>query len=324
MKYGMKDRSFMDIVHYPVMQKEVLEYLKPASPDGLLIDATLGEGGHSELFLKTYPSLSVVGVDADPSIMAVARERLSPFGERVRFFNMWFNTFFKEYPLGDERPDLILFDLGISVFHYERSKRGFSFQKDEPLDMRIGSDLELSAKDIVNEYPERELSDLLFLYGEEQYARRIAKAIVTQRKLAPITTTKQLAELIYSAVPEHYRHERIHPATRSFQALRIAVNGELARLEAALRASYHVLKVGGRIGVISFHSLEDRQVKQFFKDLSKSCTCPPEWPICTCGGIKHAQLITPKALKPTEQEVASNSPSRSAKFRVIEKLVAED
>ncbi len=324
MRLGMKDRSFMDIVHYSVMQKEVLEYLKPKSPEALLIDATLGEGGHSELFLSAYPGLSVVGVDADSSIMEVARRRLSPFGERVRFFNTWFNAFFKEYPLGDERPDLILFDLGISVFHYERGKRGFSFQKDEPLDMRLGGGLELSASDIVNEYPEKELADLIFLYGEEQYAKRIAKAIAARRKTERIETTKQLADVVYGAVPENYRHGRIHPGTRTFQALRIAVNGELARLESALGAAFRVLKVGGRLGVISFHSLEDRPVKQFFKEKSKSCTCPPEWPICRCGGIKHAELLTPKAVRPGDEEVALNSPSRSAKFRVIEKLVAED
>ena len=200
----------MDIVHYPVMQNEVLEYLKPQSRNGLFIDATLGEGGHSELFLSAYPELSVVGVDADPAIMAVARKRLAHFGQRMRFFNQWFNAFFKEYPLGDERPELILFDLGISVFHYEHGNRGFTFQKDEPLDMRLGGDLELSAADIVNNYPVRELADLIYLYGEERYSRQIARAIVSERETRPIASAKQLADIIWYSVPETYRHERLH------------------------------------------------------------------------------------------------------------------
>lgn len=310
-------------VHYSVMKKEILDYLEPERGEGLFIDATCGEGGHGEAMLLRYPELKAVEIDADGSILQVAKERLKPFESRVRFFNTWFNQFFKEYPLGGERPDLILFDLGISSFHYEQSGRGFSFQKDEPLDMRLGEGLETSAADIVNHYPEEELADLFFLYGEERYSRRIAKAIAEARKKAAVDSTARLADIIRQAVPGEYRYGRIHPATRSFQALRIMVNGELVRLESALKSAFEVLVPGGRIGVISFHSLEDRIVKRFFAEKSRACTCPPEMPICKCGGVKSAEILTRKPLYPSEEEVSANSASRSAKFRVLRKLKDE-
>jgi len=315
----------MDIVHYSVLQNEVLEYLKPDAPGQLFVDCTLGEGGHSELLLKSFSDLNLVCLDADAKIMEVAKKRLSPYAERTRFFNIWFNRFFKDYPLGGERPDRILFDLGISVFHYQKGERGFSFQKkEEPLDMRLGKDLELSAGDIINEYPEGELADLFYQYGEERYSRRIAAAIVAARKKDAIETTGQLAEIIFTSVPVSYRHGRIHPATRSFQALRIVVNGELARLEAVLQDALSVLKPGGRMGVISFHSLEDRMVKQFFRKKNQLCTCPPEQPICNCGGKRTVKLIGPKPIMPTEEEIKINPPSRSSRFRVVEKLEDEE
>ncbi|MBI9103258.1 MAG: 16S rRNA (cytosine(1402)-N(4))-methyltransferase RsmH [Spirochaetales bacterium] len=314
----------MDIVHYSVLWKEALEYLKPDGDNQLFIDGTLGEGGHTELFLKEYPTLKTVGLDADADIMKVAKERLAPFGGRTRFFNTWFNQFYREYPLGDERPDLILFDLGISVFHYEKGNRGFSFQTDEPLDMRLGGDLELSACDIVNQYPEKELADLIYKYGEERYSRRIATALVRERKGNPIETTARLADIIRGSVPAAYRHGRIHPATRTFQAIRIVVNGELVRLESVLQDSLRVLKPGGRMGVISFHSLEDRIVKQFFKYKNQLCTCPPEQPICNCGGRRTVEILTKKPICPSEEEVRENPPSRSAKLRVVRKLEDED
>ncbi len=314
----------MDIIHYSVLNREVIEYLTPKTGKGLLIDCTLGEGGHSELFLSENPDLKIVGLDADSEIQRVARERLSAYGSRVRFFNEWFNRFFMNYPLGDERPDSVLFDLGISVYHYEKGGRGFSFKKDEVLDMRLGGELEISAADIINDYPEEELADLFYNYGEERYSRRIARAIVQERRKAPVSTTGRLEEIIWKAVPADYRHGRIHPGTRSFQALRIVVNGELARLESALDHSLRVLKPGGRIGVISFHSLEDRIVKRFFKEKNKTCTCPPEQPICNCGGEKVLDILTRKPLRPTEAEKLDNKPSRSARFRVAEKLRDEE
>ncbi|MBN2051586.1 MAG: 16S rRNA (cytosine(1402)-N(4))-methyltransferase RsmH [Spirochaetales bacterium] len=314
----------MDIAHYPVLKEEVFSYLRPKDESGLLIDATLGEGGHAHMFLERYPALQVVGVDADNRIMQVARERLAPYGNRMRFFHTWFNVFFRDYPLGDERPDLILFDLGISVFHYEKGERGFSFRKDENLDMRLGEELEITAFDMVNEYPEEELADIFFRFGEEGYSRRIAAAIVRAREEAPILTTGRLAEIIRGAVPMKYRTGRLHPATRTFQALRIAVNGELARLEGVLEHAFSVLKPGGRIGIIAFHSLEDRIVKWFFREKQKPCTCPPEWPICKCGGIPKADILTKKPVRPGEEEVRLNPPSRSARLRVLEKREDED
>jgi 16S rRNA (cytosine1402-N4)-methyltransferase len=256
--------------------------------------------------------------------MKVAEKRLSGFGERVRFFNQWFNLFFKQYPLGDERPDLILFDLGISIFHYEKSGRGFSFTKDEPLDMRLSPDLEISAADIVNNYPESEIADLIFQYGEERYSRRFARTIVENRAAGPITTTAGLAEIIRKASPKEYRYGRLHPATKSFQALRIAVNGELARLDSVLSDALKVLRPGGRMGVITFHSLEDRRVKHFFKGMNKACICPPEQPICNCEGRRVVEILTKKPVTAADEEVKVNPPSRSAKLRVVRKISDEE
>ncbi|HAK46705.1 MAG TPA: 16S rRNA (cytosine(1402)-N(4))-methyltransferase [Spirochaeta sp.] len=314
----------MDIVHYSVLKEEVYSYLKPEADDRLMVDCTLGEGGHSELFLSRCPWLNLIGLDADKKIMSVAEKRLEPFKDRVRLYNQWFNTFFRQYPLGDERPDLILFDLGISIFHYEKSGRGFSFLRDEPLDMRLSSELELSAADIVNEYPESEIADLIYQFGEERYSRRFAKAIINERKESRIETTSRLAEIIRKASPPDYRHGRIHPATRSFQALRIAVNGELARLDSVLANALRKLKPGGRMGVITFHSLEDRMVKHFFRSMNKACICPPEQPICNCNGRKIVDILTKKPVIPTAQEIAENAPSRSSKLRVVKKISDEE
>jgi len=313
----------MDISHKSVLREEVLQFLAPREKDELLIDCTLGEGGHSEYFLSSFPDLKIVGLDADTDIQNVAKIRLACYGERIRFFNVWFNTFFREYPLGDERPNFILFDLGISVYHYEKSGRGFSFNKDEPLDMRLKPELEISATDIVNNYPEEELADLIYEFGEERYSRRISRAILKARSEEPIVTTKQLADVIWNSVPKDYRYGRIHPGTRTFQALRIAVNGELARLKTALASALSVLKPGGRMGVISFHSLEDRIVKHYFREKGKTCTCPPEYPICKCAGKPVVRVLTKKAVRPSDLEIKENSPSRSARFRVIEKIMDE-
>lgn len=310
----------MEIIHTSVMKQEVLSYLAPDGPDGLLVDCTLGEGGHTEAFLERYAGLRAVGLDADRAIMDRARERLSRFGARVRFENRWFDEYFRAYPQDLPRPDRILMDLGISSFHYESSGRGFSFQKDEPLDMRLSSGLESSAADIVNGSGESELADLIYEYGEERFSRRIARAVVERRKTGPIRTSAELADLVRGAVPAQYRHGRIHPATKTFQALRIAVNGELDRLRSALSAAVGALAPGGLIGVITFHSLEDRIVKQFFRDKRKGCTCPPDAPICNCGGKPVLEAVTKKPVVPSEEETRTNPPSRSAKLRVSRKL----
>jgi 16S rRNA (cytosine1402-N4)-methyltransferase len=316
----MTSSSAMKIVHTPVLLEEIFEYLIPSGGGGLFIDATLGEGGHTEYFLTRNAKITIAGIDADESIMNIARGRLEPFGDRVRFFQMWFNQFFINYPKDLPRPNGILFDLGISSFHYEKSERGFSFGRDEKLDMRLGKGLEISAADIVNEYPEDELADIIFEYGEERLSRRIAAKIAAVRESEPISSSSQLAKIISGAVPPSYRYGRIHPATRTFQALRIAVNGELVRLEQTLESALSVLAVGGRMAVIAFHSLEDRIVKRFFREKNKSCTCPPEWPMCKCEGTRIVDILTRKPLRPSDEEVENNAPSRSARLRVVEKV----
>ena len=314
----------MEIVHTPVLLNECLEYLSPVGEsfekNALMIDSTLGEGGHSFNFLSKYENLKIIGLDADKVIQAKARERLSCFGERMNFFNGWFNDFYANYPSEYEKPDLILFDLGISVFHYEKSDRGFSFRYDEKLDMRLNAESEKSAADLVNELSETELADMIYLYGEEKLSRRIAKAIVDARSGGKIESSKALAEIIWNCVPANYRYGQIHPATRTFQALRIAVNGELKRLPKALSDAFACLKPGGKMGVITFHSLEDRIVKNYFRNLGKQCVCPPEVAVCRCGGSECAEILTRKPVCPTEEEIKANSPSRSAKLRVIRKI----
>ena len=314
----------MEIVHTPVLLNECLDYLSPIGEsfekNALMIDSTLGEGGHSFNFLSKFENLKIIGLDADKVIQAKARERLACFGQRMNFFNGWFNDFYANYPSEYEKPDLILFDLGISVFHYEKSDRGFSFRYDEKLDMRLNAESEKSAADLVNELSETELADMIYLYGEEKLSRRIAKAIVDARSGGKIESSKALAEIIWNCVPANYRYGQIHPATRTFQALRIAVNGELKRLPKALSDAFACLKPGGKMGVITFHSLEDRIVKNYFRNLGKQCVCPPEVAVCRCGGSECAEILTRKPVCPTEEEIKANSPSRSAKLRVIRKI----
>ncbi len=314
----------MEVVHTPVLLNECLTWLSPVGEPyeshALMIDSTLGEGGHTYNFLKNYENLSVVGLDADCVIQAKAKERLAEFGERVHFFNGWFNEFYDNYPDEYEHPNIILFDLGISVFHYEKSERGFSFRYDEKLDMRLNAASETNAADLVNDLPEEKLADLIYLYGEEKLSRRIAKAIVDARAGGRIESSKALAEIIWNAVPANYRYGNIHPATRTFQALRIAVNSELKRLPSALHSAFNDLQIGGKMGVITFHSLEDRIVKNYFRNLGKECVCPPEVAVCRCGGKACAEILTRKPICPTEEEIKKNSPSRSAKLRVVRKL----
>jgi 16S rRNA (cytosine1402-N4)-methyltransferase len=309
------------IVHEPVLLAECLELLVPPVDGGLLVDATLGQGGHAEAFLDRWPRLALIGVDADADVMETARSRLARFGDRVELVSSWFAEFFSSWSR-TRAPDLVLFDLGVSSFHYEMSGRGFSFDRDEPLDMRLSRGLPAAAADLVNGSGAEELADILGRFGEERHARLIAARIVRERSRAPIRTAARLAEVIRGAVPPSYRYGRIHPATRSFQAFRIAVNRELEQLEGGLAAAFRVLAPGGRIGVISFHSLEDRIVKRFFRDRSRDCTCPPEFPVCRCGGRRELALVTPKAVQSGEAERERNPASRSARLRVAEKEAA--
>jgi 16S rRNA (cytosine1402-N4)-methyltransferase len=214
-------------------------------------------------------------------------------------------------------------DLGVSLFHYEKSGRGFSFRYDEKLDMRLDTSSGLSAADLINRLSEKDLADLIYNNAGERYSRRIAKAINEAKNITPINSSAVLAEIIEGAVPPAYRHAPIHPATKTFQALRISVNGELSRLEGLLESAFRVLEPGGRMGVISFHSLEDRIVKNFFRDKNKDCICAPEAPICKCRGQRAVTLLTQKGVTPGEEETRKNPPSRSARFRVVEKILDE-
>lgn len=296
----------MEILHYPVLHDSVLEYLALSTDeDAVMIDCTTGEGGHSNLFLSRFPRLCVIGIDRDEEIQKKAIERLSVYPGRFKAVNAWFDDYLRSAE--SESADRILFDLGISIFHYEESQRGFSFRKDEPLDMRLDKNASLSAADIVNNYSEEELASIIYRYGEERYSRRIARAFVEHREKSPIRTSKEAEDIIFHAVPKEYRYGRISPATRTFQALRIEVNKELDRIKPSLLEAIRVLKRGGRIGVITFHSLEDRIVKWTFKDEAEKEN--PE-----------IRIITKKPVVPSEAEERENAPSRSAKLRVVEKL----
>ncbi|MGI6489633.1 MAG: 16S rRNA (cytosine(1402)-N(4))-methyltransferase RsmH [Sphaerochaeta sp.] len=293
----------MEYVHYSVMPNEVLASLIPPQEGAAtMVDCTCGEGGHTHRFLAAYPNLRVIALDRDPGILEKAKVRMEEYASRFTPLNIAFDEFFKTAE--EEQYDLILFDLGISSYHYEESGRGFSFRKGETLDMRLDPTDPISAMDVVNGYPEERLADVIYRYGEERYSRRIARAIVTERRLSKINDTERLAQIIYKAVPPAYRYGYLHPATRTFQAIRIEVNGELDRIEVALAGAVRSLKKGGRIAVISFHSLEDRIVKWFFKDLEGD----------------QVNILTKKPLVPSEEERNENPPSRSAKLRVIEKL----
>ncbi|MDR1025128.1 MAG: 16S rRNA (cytosine(1402)-N(4))-methyltransferase RsmH [Treponema sp.] len=310
----------MEAVHTPVLLEEVIHYLAPRREGELMVDATLGEGGHSYALLSRFPDLKIIGIDIDPSIQEIARERLREFGDRVCFYSGWAQNFFAAYPGELKRPHTILIDLGISLFHYEKSGRGFSFRKDEPLDMRLDPQSGPGAAELVATLSEHELADLLFRNAEERYSRRIARAIVEARERGALRSSRGLGELVEQAVPASYRNGPIHPATKTFLALRIAANGDLARLRELLEAAFLVLEPGGRMGVISFHSLEDRVVKGFFRQKSRDCTCPPEVPI----GRYSLTILTPKGVAPGEAEKRVNPPSRSARLRVVEKNFVED
>jgi 16S rRNA (cytosine1402-N4)-methyltransferase len=309
----------MIIQHDSVMTEEILTYLSPQKPNTLFVDATMGEGGHTKAMLEAYPGIRAVGVDADSTIIAKAKKRLEDFNDHITFYNTWYDEFFTEYSL-DHRPDRILFDLGISSFHYAEAHRGFSFKSEEALDMRLDTGQKETAGDIVNTYPEKDISDIFYRFGEERYAKRIARSIVQERRKSEIRTAGDLERLIWKTVPHSYRHAAIHPATRCFQALRIAVNRELERLKTALSAAFNVLEIEGRIAVIAFHSLEDRIVKRFFKEKARTCICPPEVLQCRCGGIQELQLINRKPVLPKPEEINRNSRARSAKLRVAEKI----
>lgn len=303
--------------HVPVLFDEVLEWMAPI-PAGRYIDSTVGAGGHAWGILEaSSPDGRLLGLDADPKALEVARARLAGFGDRVLLIHANFDTLETFAPAhGFDAVDGILLDLGLSSMQLADATRGFSFQEEGPLDMRFDPRQTRTAADLVNTLPADELADILWRYGEERYARRIARAIVAQR---PIHTTQELVAIIEHAIPGR---GRIHPATRTFQALRIATNDELGALERALPQAVSLLKPGGRLLVISFHSLEDRIVKQFFRETERDCICPPELPACVCDHEATLKVLTRKPIAPSAEEIERNPRSRSAKLRVAARLVS--
>ena len=309
------------ILHTPVLCREVVRLLAPR-PECVIVDGTVGLGGHAEELLREEPTLRLIGIDRDQKALARARERLAPYGARATLLHADYRNLDR---LLDEiridRIDGLLFDLGISSLQLDDASRGFSFRRDGPLDMRMDPTDEQSAAEWLATAPQTEISEVLTSYGEEGYAERIARAIDEARRRRPIETTGALAEIVRAAVPAAYRRQRIDPATRTFQAIRIRVNGELDALEEGLRAGFDRLSCGGIVAVISFHSLEDRIVKRFFRVKAADCVCPPELPECVCGKRAEAEILTKRPLVPTPAEVAENPRARSAKLRAVRRVV---
>ena len=305
----------MDAPHLPVLYKEIIHALWPKA-GGRYIDGTLGAGGHTAGILEaSAPDGEVLGLDLDPQALAISREKLFPFGGRMHIAQAsYVNMDVEAARLGWDAVDGIVLDLGVSSMQLDTPERGFSFLQDGPLDMRFTPQADQSAADLLNTLPESELADIIFRYGEERLSRKIARSIVNNR---PFSTTKQLADLILKTIG---KKERIHPATRTFQALRIAVNGELDAIKEVLPKAIGLLHTGGRLAVISFHSLEDRIVKETFRRESSDCLCPPRQPVCTCGHKAIIKEINRKPLEAANDEIEQNSRARSAKLRVAEKL----
>jgi 16S rRNA (cytosine1402-N4)-methyltransferase len=309
--------------HVPVLADEVRELLA-VRPGETVVDATFGAGGHAALLAEDLQGAGkLVAIDRDPGAKAYfERFRQRAGGVQTRFLRGEFSLVLGQLAANDVQADAILLDLGVSSMQLDRPERGFSYAADAPLDMRMDTAAELSARELVNEAEERELALIFKRYGEERYARPIARAIVRRRAERPFGRTGELSDTIKSAIPTPARFGDGHPAKRVFQALRIAVNDELGALEAALPAAVRMLRPGGRIAVISFHSLEDRIVKRFLREGSRGCTCPPEFPVCVCGTEPELRELTRKPLRPAAREVERNPRAASAKLRAAVKVGA--
>ncbi len=310
-----------DFRHISVLASEVVEYLAPRS-GGVYVDGTLGGAGHARLILEaSAPDGLLIGFDRDEQAIAAATERLAVFGKRVILVQKNFASLAETLTeMGIEAIDGFLLDVGVSSHQLDMAERGFSFQQDAPLDMRMDTGSGSTAADLVNTLAEEALTKLIWEYGEERWAKRIASFIAKKREEYPIETTLQLVDVIKGAVPKGAWDERLHPATRTFQALRIAVNDELNSLKEGLAGGARLLKKGGRGVVISFHSLEDRIVKNAFRALAHGCTCPKSIPRCVCGKLPQLKVLTGKPVIATEAEISQNPRSRSAKLRAAEKL----
>ena len=308
-------------IHKSVMTKEIVDSLV-VGPGGVYVDATLGMGGHTSSILSAAGTdAKIVAMDVDEEALTIGAQVLSKFNSRVILKNSNFSEIDKVLDsLGIREVDGIVADLGMSSFQLDLSGRGFSFRKDEVLDMRMDARLRFTAYDLVNEMSIEELSKLLKNYGEEKWSKRIAKWIVQYRESSSIKTSAELAEIVRDAIPRKFHPNKIHPATKTFQAIRIAVNNELDHIEEFILKAVPLLKVGGRIAIISFHSLEDRIVKKMFRTMASPCICPRDLPICGCGKESTLKIITRSPLVPCEDEVLNNSRSRSAKLRVAERI----
>ena len=312
----------MEFRHRSVLLEETIEGLK-VKPDGIYLDGTLGGGGHSSEILKRIKGGCLIGIDQDEEALAAAGKRLSEFGEEGKRFTLirdnYCNAAEAVRTYGVNGVDGIVLDLGVSSWQLDNAERGFSYRYDAPLDMRMDKRQTLTARDIVNDYPESALYQVIRDYGEEQFAKNIAKHIVQARQKEPIETTGQLNELISAAIPAKIQKKGGHPSKRTFQALRIECNRELEVLKNSIDGLIGLLNPGGRICIITFHSLEDRIVKTAFRRNENPCTCPPDFPVCVCGKKPVGRVVTRKPILPTEKEMEENPRSKSAKLRIFEK-----
>ena len=309
-----------EFYHVSVLLDECIEGLN-IKPDGIYVDGTLGGAGHSSQIAKRLTTGRLIGIDRDPVALKAAGERLAPYADRVTLVHSNFCEIAQVLQdLGIDGVDGILLDLGVSSPQLDDGSRGFSYMADAPLDMRMNNEDALSAYEVVNSWPQEELKRILYDYGEERYAPRIAGAICARRAEKPIETTLELVDIIRSAMPAAALREKQHPAKRSFQAIRIAVNDELGSVEKVMRDAIPCLNPDGRLAIITFHSLEDRIVKNGMANASKGCTCPPSFPVCVCGKKPQVKLVTRKPIVSGEEELERNPRARSAKLRVCQKL----
>ena len=309
----------MEFRHYSVLLQETIEELH-IKPDGIYVDGTLGGGGHAYQVCSRLTTGHFYGIDQDEAAIQAAGQRLEPFGDKVTIIrNNYCNLVSALAERGVTKVDGIVLDLGVSSYQLDTEERGFSYRYDAPLDMRMDQRQTLTARDIVNNYSEGDLFRIIRDYGEDKFAKNIAKHIVLERARKPIETTFELNEIIKAAIPAKMRTNG-HPSKQTFQAIRIECNRELEVLKNSLNDLIGLLKPGGRLCIITFHSLEDRIVKNYFRNLGKQCVCPKEFPKCVCGGVPSAQILTRKPVCPSEEEIKMNSPSRSAKLRVVRKI----
>ncbi len=310
----------MEFHHISVLLNECIEGLS-IKENGIYVDGTLGGAGHSAEIVKRLTTGRLIGIDQDTNAINAAEKRLEEYKDKVTLVHDNFSNIKAVFSqLGIEKADGFLLDIGVSSHQLDEAERGFSYMHDAPLDMRMNRDNSFSAYNVVNEYSEDELSEIIYKYGEERWSKRIAQFIVAERSKKPIETTFELVDVIKKAVPKGARKDGPHPAKRTFQAIRIEVNGELEILERTIDDMTELLNPGGRLCIITFHSLEDRIVKNAFRKQENPCTCPPEFPVCVCGKKKRANVITRKPILPSDEELEFNHRSRSAKLRILERV----